>query len=157
MTPWTAACQASLSITNSQSPLRLMSIMSLMPSNHLIFCHPRQHQSSTQTIAAVLSPLYSIRIICVCVCVCMCVCLRIECFMSKKIDVAGTSGECSFLISHVKRNHSSLGRAGERGSERLYHGQTLTQHSRLGTQLCSQSLLQHTHSSGLGRARAWSR
>ena len=39
-TPWTAACQASLSITNSQSLLKLMSINSVMPSNHLILCHP---------------------------------------------------------------------------------------------------------------------
>ena len=38
--PWTAACQASLSITNSRSLLKLMSIESEMPSNHLIFCHP---------------------------------------------------------------------------------------------------------------------
>ena len=39
-TPWTVACQAFLSITNSQSLLKLMSIKSLMPSNHLIHCHP---------------------------------------------------------------------------------------------------------------------
>ena len=39
-TPWTAACQASLSITNSRSPLRPMSIESVMPSNHLILSHP---------------------------------------------------------------------------------------------------------------------
>ena len=39
-TPWTAACQASLSITNSQSLLRLMSIELVMPHNHLILCHP---------------------------------------------------------------------------------------------------------------------
>ena len=38
--PWTAARQASLSITNSQSLLKLMSIESVMPSNHLILCHP---------------------------------------------------------------------------------------------------------------------
>ena len=38
--PWTAACQASLSITNSRSLLKLMSIESVMPSNHLILCHP---------------------------------------------------------------------------------------------------------------------
>ena len=38
-TPWTAGCQASLSITNSRSLLKLMSIQSVMPSNHLIFCH----------------------------------------------------------------------------------------------------------------------
>ena len=40
MTPWTAAHQASLSITNSRSSLKLMSIESVMPSNHLILCHP---------------------------------------------------------------------------------------------------------------------
>ena len=40
VTPWTAARQASLSITSSQSLLKLMSIESVMPSNHLIFCHP---------------------------------------------------------------------------------------------------------------------
>ena len=39
-TPWTAACQASLSITNSQSFLKLMSVESVMPSNHLLLCHP---------------------------------------------------------------------------------------------------------------------
>ena len=40
VTPWTAACQASLSITNSRSLLKLMSIESVMPSNHLILCRP---------------------------------------------------------------------------------------------------------------------
>ena len=39
-TPWTAVLQASLSIINSQSLLKLMSIESMMPSNHLILCHP---------------------------------------------------------------------------------------------------------------------
>ena len=38
MTPWTAVCQAPLSITNSQNLLKLMSIKSEMPSNHLILC-----------------------------------------------------------------------------------------------------------------------
>ena len=40
VTPWTAAHQASLSITNSQSSLKLTSIESVMPSSHLILCHP---------------------------------------------------------------------------------------------------------------------
>ena len=40
VTPWTAACQASLSITNSQSLLKLISIESVMPPNHLILCRP---------------------------------------------------------------------------------------------------------------------
>ena len=39
LTPWTAAHQASLSITNSRSLLKLMPIESVMPSNHLILCH----------------------------------------------------------------------------------------------------------------------
>ena len=38
-TAWTAVCQASLSFTNSQSLLKLMSMESMMPSNHLILCH----------------------------------------------------------------------------------------------------------------------
>ena len=40
VTPWTAARQASLSITNFQTLLKLMSIKLVMPSNHLILCHP---------------------------------------------------------------------------------------------------------------------
>ena len=40
VTPWTTACQASLSITNSQSLPKTMSIESVMPSNHLILCRP---------------------------------------------------------------------------------------------------------------------
>ena len=40
VTSWTAACQSSLSITSSQSLLKLMSIESVMPSNHLILCRP---------------------------------------------------------------------------------------------------------------------
>ena len=39
-TPWAAACQASLSIANSWSLLKLMSLKSMMPSNHLILCRP---------------------------------------------------------------------------------------------------------------------
>ena len=39
-TPWTAACLASLSFTISQSLLKHMSVESVMPSNHLILCHP---------------------------------------------------------------------------------------------------------------------
>ena len=40
VTPWSAVYQASLFITNSQSLLKLMSVESVMPSNHLILCHP---------------------------------------------------------------------------------------------------------------------
>ena len=47
VTPWTVACQAFLSITNSQSLFKLMSIESVMPSNHLILCRPLLLLSST--------------------------------------------------------------------------------------------------------------
>ena len=40
MTPWNAACQACLSITNTQSLLKLMSLKSVIPSNHLLLWHP---------------------------------------------------------------------------------------------------------------------
>ena len=40
VTPWTVACQASLSVTKTQSLLKLMSIELVMPSNHLILCRP---------------------------------------------------------------------------------------------------------------------
>ena len=40
VTPWTAECQVSLSFTSSQSLLKLMSIELVIPSNHLILCHP---------------------------------------------------------------------------------------------------------------------
>ena len=46
-TPWTEACQDSLSISNSWSLLKLMSIESVMPSNHLILCHPLLLMPST--------------------------------------------------------------------------------------------------------------
>ena len=46
-TPWTAACQASLSITNSWSLLKPMSIEPVMSSNHLILCHPLLFPPST--------------------------------------------------------------------------------------------------------------
>ena len=50
VTPWTAARQASLSITNSRDLLRLVSIKSVMPSNHLILCRPFLLQESPSII-----------------------------------------------------------------------------------------------------------
>ena len=48
VTPWAAACQASLFITNSRSLLKLMSIELVVPSNHLIFCRPSPAISLSQ-------------------------------------------------------------------------------------------------------------
>ena len=50
VTPWTAACQASLSITNSRSLPKLMSIEVVMHSNHLILCRPRLLPSNFPSI-----------------------------------------------------------------------------------------------------------
>ena len=61
-TPWTAACQASLSITNSHSFLRLMSIESVMPSYHLILCHPLLLLSSIFPSIRVFSSKSALRI-----------------------------------------------------------------------------------------------
>ena len=60
--PWTAACQVSLSITNSQSSLKLTSIESVMPSNHLILCHPLLLPSSVFPSIRVFSNESALRI-----------------------------------------------------------------------------------------------
>ena len=66
-TPWTAACQASLSITNSRSLSKLMFIESVMPSNHLILCHsllllpsiiPRIRVFSNESVFRIRWPKY---------------------------------------------------------------------------------------------------
>ena len=66
-TPWTAALQTSLSITNSQSPPKLMSIKSVMPSNHLILCRlllllpsifPRIRVFSSESVLPIKWPKY---------------------------------------------------------------------------------------------------
>ena len=62
VTPWTAARQASLSITNSRNLLKLMSIKLVMPSNHLIFCHPLLLPSSIFPSIRVFSKESALRI-----------------------------------------------------------------------------------------------
>ena len=52
VTPWTAACQASLSFTISWNLLKLMSIEFVMPSNHLSFCHPLLFQVAAPASAS---------------------------------------------------------------------------------------------------------
>ena len=56
-TPWTVAHQVSLSITNSQSLLKLMSVESVVSSNHLILCHPLLLPSSFPSIRVFSSEL----------------------------------------------------------------------------------------------------
>ena len=62
VTPWTAAHQASLYITNSQSLLKLMSVESVMPSNHFILCHPLLLPTSTFPSIRVFSNESALRI-----------------------------------------------------------------------------------------------
>ena len=62
MTPWTASRQASLSISNSRSLLKLMSIELVMPSNHLILCHPLLLPPSIFPIIRVFSNESAVRI-----------------------------------------------------------------------------------------------
>ena len=61
VTPWTAACQASLSITNSQSLLKLMSIESVMPSNYLILYCPLLLPSIFPSIRAFSNELVGVQ------------------------------------------------------------------------------------------------
>ena len=66
VTPWTAAHQANLSITNSQSLFKLMSIELVMPSNHLILCYPlllpsifpSSRVSSNESVLHIMWPKY---------------------------------------------------------------------------------------------------
>ena len=62
VTPWAAACQASLFFTISRSLLKLMSIELVMPSNHLIFCHPLLFLSSVFPSIRVFSNELALRI-----------------------------------------------------------------------------------------------
>ena len=64
VTPWTAARQASLSITNSRSLLKLISIESVMPSNYLILCHPLLLQPSSFPSLGVFSNESALHIRC---------------------------------------------------------------------------------------------
>ena len=61
-TPWIAAQQASLSITNSQSLLKLMSIELVMPSNHLILCRPLLPPSVSPSIRVFSNESFVLRI-----------------------------------------------------------------------------------------------
>jgi len=85
VTPWTAAHQAFLSITNSQSLLKLMSIESLMPSNHLNLCHPLLLLPSIFPSIKVFSSESVLRI-------------RVPKYWSFSFNIS-PSNECSGLIS----------------------------------------------------------
>ena len=121
-TPWPAACQASLSITNSQSLLKLMSIKSVMPSNHLILCHslllppsifPSSRVFSNETVLHIRCPKY-------------------------------WSFSFSISLSNEPQDLSPLGWIGwislqSKGLSRVFSNTTAQKHQFFSTQLSSQS------------------
>ena len=123
-TPWIIACQASMSITNSRSLLKLMSIESVMPSSHLILCrpllllspNPSQHQSVFQ-------------------------------WVNSSHEVAKVSIGVSASVSVLPTNTqgwSPLGWTGwiflqSKGLSRVFSNTTVQKHQFFGTQLSSQS------------------
>ena len=121
-TPWSTAHQASLSITNSWSSLRLMSIESVMPSSHLILCRP--FSSYPQSLPAS------------------------ESFpMSQLFASGGQSTGVSALVSFLPKNTqgwSPLEWTGwislqSKGLSRVFSNTTLQKHQFFGAQLFSQS------------------
>ena len=120
-TPWTIARQVSLSITNSRSPPKSMSIESVMPSNHLILCHP-----------LILPSIFpSIRV------------FSNESALCIRWPNIGVSASTSVLPMNTQ-DWSPLGWTGwislqSRGLSRVFSNTTVQKHQFFGTQLSSQS------------------
>ena len=118
-TPWTAACQASLSITNSRSLLKLICIEFVMPFNHLILCHPLLLPSIFPSIR--FFPNESV--------------LRIRCPKYWSFSFSNsTSNEYSGLISLGETGWISLQ---FKGLSRVFSNTTIQKHQFSGTQLSS--------------------
>ena len=122
VTPWIAARQASLSITSSWSPPKLMSIESVMPSSHLILCHP---------LLLLPSIFHSIRVFSK---------ESVICIWRPKI---GSSASASVLPINTQ-DWSLLGWTGwislqSKGLSRVFSNTTVQKHQFFGTQLSSQS------------------
>ena len=121
-TPWTAARQASLSITNSWSFLKLMSIESVMPSNHLILCRP---------LLLLPSIFPSIRV------------FSMSQFFASGGQSIGVSASTSVLPMNTQ-DWSPLGWTGwislqPKGLLRIFSNTTVQKHQFFGAQLSSQS------------------
>ena len=118
-TPWTGAHQASLSINNSRSLLKLMSIESVMPSNHLILCCPLLLPSIFPSIRVVSNESV----------------LRIRWPKYWSFSIS-PSNEYSRLISLVLTGWISLQ---SKGLSRVFSNTTVQKHQFFGTQLSLQS------------------
>ena len=119
--PWTAAHQDSLSITNSRSLLKLVSIELVMPSNHLIFCHPLLLPSIFPSIK-VFSNESALRI-------------RRPKYWSFSFNISA-SNEYSGLISFMMYWLDLLQ---SKGLSRVFSNTTVEKHLFFGAQLSSQS------------------
>ena len=121
-TPWTAVCQASLSITNSQSPPKPMSIELVMPSNHLMLCHPLLLLPSVFPSIRVFSNESALRI---------------------RWPSIGVSASTSVFPVNIQ-DLSPLGWTGwislqSKGLSRVFSNTTVQKHQFFGAQLSSQS------------------
>ena len=122
VTPWTAACQASLSITNSQNSLKLTNIELVMPSNCLILCCP--FSSCPQSVPASES-------------------FPVSQLFTWGGQITGVSALASFLPKNTQ-GWSPLGLTGwislqSKGLSRVFSNTTVQKHQFLGAQLSSQS------------------
>ena len=122
VTPWTAASRASLSITNSWSSRKLMSIKLVRPSNHLILCHPLLLPPSIFPSIKVFSNESALRI-------------RWPKYWSFSFSIT-PSNEHSGLISF---RMDWLDLFAVKGLSRVFSNTTVQKHQFLGTQLSSQS------------------
>ena len=122
VTPWTAAHQASLSITNSRSLLKFMSIESVMPSNHLILCRPLLFLPSIFPSIWVLSNESVL-------------CIWWPKYWSFNFSISPSS-ECSGLIPLGWTGWISLQ---SKGLSRVFSNTTVQKHQFFGSQLSSQS------------------
>ena len=118
-TPWTTSCQATLSITNSRSPPKPMSIVSVMPSNHLILCCPLLLLFSTFPRIRVFSNESALRI---------------------RWPNIGVSASASVLPMN-SQDWSPLGWTGwtslqSKGLSRVFSSTTIWKHQFFGTQSC---------------------
>ena len=122
VTPWIAACQASLSITNSRSSFKLMSFKSVMPSSHLILCHLLLRLPPIPPSIRVFSNESTLH-------------MRWPKYWSFSLSIS-PSNEHPVLISFRMDCYISLQ---SKGLSRVFSNTTVQKHQFFGTQLSSQS------------------
>ena len=132
-TPWTTACQASVSITNSQSPPKPMSIESVMPFNHLILCRPLLLLPSIFPSIRVFSNESAL-------------CIRWPKYWSFSFNISPSNehpGLISFRMDWLDLLQS-------KGLSRVFSNTTVQKHQFFSAQLSSQSN-SHIHTWSLGK------